>query len=219
MGGLDRSRSSTTGSGVRTGRRWPSTAPSPATSRSRVTTAAGLVPVVTSHASSSSCRPLAFSTLLALPSPPTLEGTDDPIRATRERTPTLNTLTHRTRMLFTVGSPTFGVHAFTVPIEPVPRRLTMTFPATRTDSEVHPPIPREILERKPFAAPRTPPLRDRLNDGHFFCDTLPCGSFFRGKLRGGLWDSTFSTTRRPPGPCLIRRERGRASRSGLQTHA
>ena len=48
-------------------------------------TAAWLVPVVTSHATSSSCLPLAFSTLLTLPSPPAPGRTDNPIRSTRER--------------------------------------------------------------------------------------------------------------------------------------
>jgi hypothetical protein len=106
------------------------------------------------------------SSLLALPSPPALEGTDDPIRPTRERTPTLNTLTHRTRMLFTVRSPTFRVHPFTIPLKPVPRRLTMTLPATRRPAEMHPPVTRKLLERKPLTAARALLLRDRLNNNH-----------------------------------------------------
>jgi hypothetical protein len=109
---------------------------------------------------------MASSALLALPSPSALEGTDDPIRATRERTPTLNTLTHRTRMLFAVGGSTFGVHAFPVPVAPVLRRRTVTVPATGRAAKMHPPITRERLERKPLTAARALLLRDGLNANH-----------------------------------------------------
>lgn len=104
--------------------------------------------------------------LLVLAGPPALDGTDQRIRSTRERTPTFGAVALDTRVQFPVGGSTFGVHAFPVPIAPAPRRFTMAFPAAGRAAEMHPPAASELLERKPRGASRTPLLRDRLNAGH-----------------------------------------------------
>jgi hypothetical protein len=92
---------------------------------------------------------VALTTLLALPSPPTLEGADQRIRSPSEGSPTFGAVALDTRVQFAIRGSTFGVYAFPVPIAPVPRRLTVTLPATRRAAEVHMAVGRELLERKP----------------------------------------------------------------------
>jgi hypothetical protein len=145
--------------------------------------------------------------LLVLPSPTALEGTDDPIRATRKRPATLNALTLYQWVLLAIFGPTFRVHAFTVPVAPVPCRLTMAFPATRTDSEVHPPVPRELLERQPVTAlgtellalhPLPLPVKPRRHPEPSFCGSLSRGSLIRESLQRGLGVSLSSRRPLPP---------------------
>jgi hypothetical protein len=104
--------------------------------------------------------------LLGLPSPPTLGGTDQPVRSTREGPATLNAITLDPRVFLAIRGSTLGVHTFPVPITPILRRRTMALPALRRNTEMHPPVARELLERKPLAAPRALLLRHGLNAGH-----------------------------------------------------
>jgi hypothetical protein len=104
-----------------------------------------------------------LSPLLALASPPALQGTDKRIRSTFERPATLNAITLDPRVFLAIRGPTLGVHTFPVPLPPVPRRRTMALPATRRAAEMHMPVARELLKRKPPATPCTAFLGDRLN--------------------------------------------------------
>jgi hypothetical protein len=95
---------------------------------------------------------MTLTTLLSLPSPPTLEGTDKLVRSTGEGPATLDTVTLNTRMLFAIRRTSRRVHSFPVPVAPVPRRLTMTLTATRRNTEMHMPVSRKLLQWKPPGA-------------------------------------------------------------------
>jgi hypothetical protein len=103
----------------------------------------------------------------AIPLSPALHRTDERIRSSSEGSPTLGTVALDARVLFAIRGATFGVHAFSVPLAPVPRRLTMTVPATRRAAEMHPAVERELLERKPRKCQQRPEAvsqRDAMRD-------------------------------------------------------
>jgi hypothetical protein len=79
---------------------------------------------------------------------------------------------------------------------------------------MHPTVERELLERKPFAAPRALLLRDGLNTSHCFCDTFSAERLNRENLDGGLQASMFSTTPSPG----VSPSGGRSALSALQRH-
>jgi hypothetical protein len=128
-------------------------------------------------------------TLLELASPPALRGADERIGPTLERSAALHAVAHGSRVLGAIRGPSFGVQAITVPLAPVPRRCAVALPTAGRDTEVHPHVAREPLERKPFGAPRTALLRHGLNAGHCFCATFSAERFSRGKLGRGLHGS------------------------------
>jgi hypothetical protein len=132
----------------------------------------------------------------AVPLSPALHGTDERIRSSSEASRTFDALALDTRVQFAIGGTTFGVHAFPVSIAPVPRRRTMAYPATRRDTEMHPAVARELLERKPLTAPRALLLRHGLNAGH-------CVPPFRvGVSFANSWTGIYEPhcLRRPPPP-------------------
>ena len=99
----------------------------------------------------------------AVPLSTALGGTDKRIGSPGEGSPTFGAVALDTWVQFTICGPTLGVHAFPVPLPPVPRRRTMALPATRRPAEVHVPVVRKLLERKPPGAARTTLLGERLN--------------------------------------------------------
>jgi hypothetical protein len=101
--------------------------------------------------------------LLEPASSPALFSADDRIGPTSERPAALNTAALDSRVGLAIRSPTLSVHTIPVPIEPIPRRSPMTLPATRRPAEMHMPVVRELLERKPPGASGATLLGDRLN--------------------------------------------------------
>jgi hypothetical protein len=123
--------------------------------------------------------------LLELASSPTLVSTDERIGPTSERPAAVNAITLGPRVLLAIRGSTLGVQTLPVAVAPVFRRRPVTAPAMRRDAEVHPPVARELLERKPFGAACTALLRHVLNVGHCFCATFCAERFSRGKLVRG----------------------------------
>jgi hypothetical protein len=152
--------------------------------------------------------------LLELASSPAFRGADESVGASLERLAAVNAVTSDPGVLHAICSATFCVHAFTVPIAPVPRRRTMAFPAAGRAAEMHPTVERELLEREPFAAPRALLLRDGLNTSHCFCDTFSAERLNRENLDGGLQASMFSTTPSPG----VSPSGGRSALSALRRH-
>ena len=121
--------------------------------------------------------------LLELAVAPALGGADQRIRPTSEGAITLDAFTFGARVRFAIGSPTLSVHAFPVPLAPVPYRLASAFAAVGSATEGHLRVRRKVLERKPpFAAGAT------LRFGHFNSEREKrCpASLIRGTLAGGL---------------------------------
>jgi hypothetical protein len=119
----------------------------------------------------------AFSILLGLASLAALEGTDEPIWTTREGPATLNTIALGARVLFTIGRSTLGVHAFSVPLPPVPDPFPSAFSAPALATVLSPSVGAELLRLKR-------PLTVGASD-HFklasqeapACEKLAAGSF------------------------------------------
>jgi hypothetical protein len=101
--------------------------------------------------------------LLELPSPAALRRANQGIWPAAKGSTALDAVPSGPWVPFAIGGPTFGVHALPVALAPVPRRLTVTVPTTRGAAEVHPPVAREVVQRKPFGAPRTALLGHGLN--------------------------------------------------------
>ena len=135
--------------------------------------------------------------LLELPNSPALGGADDGIRLPNERRAAYDAALCLDRKLNAIGSPTLRVHPFAVPLPPVPRRRTMTLPATRRAAEMHMSVVRELLERKHPGTARTPLLRDGLKDGHCFAPRFRVSVYLAESPDGGRQASVPPTSRKP----------------------